>query len=129
MSTGGSAGIRTSHEYLRKSGASAREMLVTAAAADWSVPAGECTVSKGVITHSPSKKTTTYGRVAAAAAKVDAPKDPKLKDPKDWKIAGTSPKRLDTPDKVVGKPVFGVDVQLPGMLHASIVQSPVFLGR
>jgi isoquinoline 1-oxidoreductase beta subunit len=129
MSTGGSAGIRTSQEYLRKSGASAREMLVTAAAADWNVPAGECTVSKGVITHAPSKKTTTYGKVAAAAAKVEAPKDPKLKDPKDWKIAGTSPKRLDTPDKVVGKPVFGVDVQLPNMLHASIVQSPVFLGK
>jgi len=129
MSTGGSAGIRTSHEYLRKSGASAREMLVSAAASGWNVPVAECTVANGVVTHGPSKRTTSYGKVAAAAAKVDAPKDPKLKDPKDWKIAGKSPKRLDTPDKVVGKPVFGVDVQLPGMLHASIVQSPVFLGK
>jgi isoquinoline 1-oxidoreductase beta subunit len=129
MSTGGSAGIRTSQEYLRKSGASAREMLVSAAAAQWNVPASECGVAAGVITHAPSKRTTTYGKVAAAAAKVEVPKDPKLKEPKDWKIAGTSPKRLDTPDKVRGMPVFGVDVQLPGMLHASIVQSPVFLGK
>ena len=129
MSTGGSAGIRTSHEYLRKSGASAREMLVSAAATQWSVPAAECTAAAGVITHGPSKRTTTYGKVATAASKLEPPKEVKLKDPKDWKIAGTSPKRLDTPDKVVGKPVFGVDVQLPGMLHASIVQSPVFLGK
>ncbi len=129
MSTGGSAGIRSSHEYLRKSGASAREMLVAAAAAQWSVPASECSAAAGVITHGPSKRTTTYGKVAGAASKVEAPKEVKLRDPKDWKLVGTSPKRLDTPDKVRGKPVFGVDVQLPGMLHASIVQSPVFLGK
>ncbi len=129
MSTGGSAGIRTSHEYLRKSGASAREMLVAAAAGAWNVPASECTAAAGVITHAPTKRRTTYGKVAGAASKVEPPKDVKLKDPKDWKIAGTSPKRLDTPDKVRGRPVFGVDVQLPGMLHASIVQSPVFLGK
>src|SRR5688572_19583546 len=129
MSTGGSAGIRTSHEYLRKSGASAREMLVSAAATEWNVPAAECSAAGGVITHGPSKRRTTYGKVATAASKLEAPKEVKLKDPKDWKIAGTSPKRLDTPDKVRGKPVFGVDVQLPGMLHASIVQSPVFLGK
>jgi len=129
MSTGGSAGIRTSHEYLRKSGASAREMLVAAAAGGWSVPASECTAAAGVITHGPTKRRTTYGKVAAAAAKVEPPREVKLKDPKDWRIAGTSPRRLDTPDKVRGKPVFGVDVQLPGMLHASIVQSPVFLGK
>jgi isoquinoline 1-oxidoreductase beta subunit len=129
MSTGGSAGIRTSHEYLRKSGASAREMLVAAAATEWNVPTAECTAAAGVITHGPSKRRTTYGKVATAASKLEAPKEVKLKDPKDWKIAGTSPKRLDTPDKVMGKPVFGVDVQLPNMLHASIVQSPVFLGK
>ena len=129
MSTGGSAGIRTSHEYLRKSGAAAKEMLVSAAATQWKVPAAECTVDKGVITHGPSKRKTSYGKVAAAASKLDAAKDPKLKDPKDWKIAGQSPNRLDTPEKVRGKPVFGIDVQLPGMLHASIAQSPVFLGK
>jgi isoquinoline 1-oxidoreductase subunit beta len=129
MSTGGSAGIRTSQEYLRKSGASAREMLVSAAAAEWNVPASECTVDNGVISHAPSKRTSTYGKVAMQAAKLDVPKEPKLKDAKDWKIAGKPVHRLDTPDKVAGKPIFGVDVQLPGMLHASIVQSPIFLGK
>lgn len=129
MSTGGSAGIRTSQEYLRKSGASAREMLVSAAAGKWGVPAAECAVDRGIISHAGTKRRTTYGAVAGDAAKLPAPASPKLKDPKDWKIAGTSPKRLDTPDKVRGRPVFGVDVQLPGLLHASIVQSPVFLGK
>ena len=129
MSTGGSAGIRTSHEYLRKSGASAREMLVSAAATQWNVPAGECTAANGVITHGTSNRKVGYGKVAAAAAKLEIPKDPKLKDPRDWKVAGKSLPRLDIPDKVLGKPVFGVDVQLPNMLHASIVQSPVFLGK
>ena len=129
MSTGGSAGIRTSHEYLRKSGAQAREMLMTAAADNWKVPVAECTVTNGVITHGPSKRKVTYGLTAARAAKVEPPKDVKLKDPKDWKIAGKSMKRLDVPDKVMGKPVYGVDVQLPNMLHASIVQCPVFLGK
>jgi isoquinoline 1-oxidoreductase beta subunit len=129
MSTGGSAGIRTSHEYVRKSGAAAREMLVTAAASGWNVPAGECSVDKGVITHAGSKRKVSYGKVAAAAAKLEVPKDVKLRDPKDWKIAGKSMKRLEMPDKVMGKPIYGVDVQLPNMLHASIVQSPVFLGK
>jgi isoquinoline 1-oxidoreductase beta subunit len=129
MSTGGSAGIRTSQEYLRKAGASAREMLVSAAASQWSVPVTECAVSKGVITHGPTQRKLTYGKVAQAAGKLEPPKEVKLKDPKDWTIAGQPLKRLDTPDKVAGKPVFGVDVQLPGMLHASIVQSPVFLGK
>ena len=129
MSTGGSTGIRASHDYLRKSGAAAREMLVSAAATQWNVSAADCTVANGVITHAPSKRKTSYGKVAQAASKLDAPKDPRLKDPRDWKIAGQSPKRLDTPEKVRGKPVFGVDVQLPNMLHASIAQSPVFLGK
>jgi len=129
MSTGGSAGVRTSQEYLRKSGASAREMLVAAAASEWKVPASECSAANGVITHGASKRRISYGKVAAAASKLDIPKDPKVKDPKDWKIAGKPLRRLDVPDKVRGMPVFGVDVQLPNLLHASIVQSPVFLGK
>jgi isoquinoline 1-oxidoreductase beta subunit len=129
MSTGGSAGIRTSQEYLRKSGAQAREMLVLAAADTWKVPVAECSAANGVITHGPSNRKVTYGLMAARASKLEAPKEVKLKDAKDWKIAGKSLKRLDVPDKVMGKPVFGVDVQLPDMLHASIVQSPVFLGK
>ncbi len=129
MSTGGSAGVRTSQGYLRKSGAQARAMLVSAAATQWGVPASECNAAAGVITHGPSKRTTTYGKVAGAASKLEPPKEVALRDPKDWKIAGRSLRRLDIPDKVLGKPVFGVDVQLPGMMHASIVQSPVFQGK
>jgi isoquinoline 1-oxidoreductase beta subunit len=129
MSTGGSAGIRTSQEYLRKSGAAAREMLVTAAAGEWNVPASECSAAKSVITHGPSGRRVTYGQVAVRASKLEVPKDVKVKDPKDWKIAGQSVPRLDTAPKVVGKPLYGVDVSLPGMLHASIVQCPVFLGK
>src|SRR6201989_1447374 len=95
-STGGSRGIRTSHEYVRKGGATARIMLIQAAANDWKVPASECTTTNSVITHTPSGRTTTYGKVAAAAAKVQPPSDVKLKDPKDWKLVGKGVKRLDT---------------------------------
>ncbi|MCX7172848.1 MAG: molybdopterin-dependent oxidoreductase [Proteobacteria bacterium] len=129
MSTGGSMGIRGSQDYVRKAGASAREMLVAAAAAQWQVPANECSVDKGVITHVLSGRKLRYGQVAGAAAKLTPPSDVKLRDSKDWKIAGKSMHRLDIPDKVLGKPVFGVDVALPGMLHASIAQCPVFGGK
>jgi len=129
MSTGGSRGVRTSQDYVRKAGASAREMLVGAAAEQWHVPAAACTVALGVITHGPSGRHLRYGQVAAAAAKLTPPKEVTLRDPKDWKIAGKPVHRLDIPDKVMGKPVFGVDVSLPGMLHASIAQCPVFGGK
>jgi isoquinoline 1-oxidoreductase beta subunit len=129
MSTGGSAGVRTSQEYLRKSGAQARAMLVSAAAQQWNVPASECTVKNGVISHAGSKRHTSFGKVAAAAGKMEAPKDVAVRDPKEWNIAGQPMHRLDIPDKVRGKPVFGVDVVLPNMLMASIVQCPVFLGK
>src|SRR5437763_8610306 len=84
FSTGGSRGIRSSQEYMRKGGAAARIMLVTAAANEWKVPASECTVANSVITHAPSNRSTTYGKVAAAAALIEPPKDVQLKDPKDW---------------------------------------------
>jgi len=129
MSTGGSQGVRSSQDYVRKAGASAREMLIAAAAAQWKVPASECAVERGVISHSSSKRKLRYGEVATAAAKLAPPKEVKLRDPKDWKIAGKPLHRLDIPDKVLGKPVFGVDVMLPGMLHASIAQCPVFGGK
>ncbi len=128
MSTGGSQGVRGSQDYVRKAGAAARVMLVNAAAARWKVPAAECTVDRGVITHAPSKRTLRYGEVATEAAKLKPPQDVALRDPKDWKIAGKAMHRFDIPDKVMGKPVFGVDVALPGMLHASIAQCPVFGG-
>ncbi len=129
FSTGGSRGIRTSHEYVRKGGASARIMLVQAAANQWGVPASECVAANSVITHTPSKRRTTYGKVAEAAAKLDAPKDVKLKDPKEWKVIGKSVKRLDTRDKVTGKQVYGFDLKLPGMLNAAIKECPVFGGK
>jgi len=129
MSTGGSMGVRSSQDYVRKAGASAREMLTAAAAAQWKVPAAECTADRGVIAHRPSGRTLRYGQVAAAAAKLQPPKGVALRDPKDWKIAGKPVHRLDIPDKVLGKPVFATDVTLPGMLHASIAQCPIFGGR
>ena len=113
FSTGGSRGIRTSHEYVRKGGAAARIMLVQAAANEWKVPASECTAANSVITHKASNRTTTFGKVAEAAAKLEVPKDVPLKDPKDWTVIGKSMKRLDTLDKVTGKQVYGADLKLP----------------
>ena len=129
MSTGGSRGIRDSHEYVRKGGAAARMMLVQAAANEWKVPASECTASNSVITHTPSGRKTTFGKVAEAAAKLEPPTEIKLKDPKDWKIAGKPLKRLDTVDKTTGKMMYGIDVKLPGMLNAAIKDCPVFGGK
>ena len=131
MSTGGSRGIRTSHEYVRKGGAAARSMLLQAAAERWKVPVAELTVAKGIVTHAPSKRTTTYGKLAAAAARLPPPdpKEIKLKDPKTWTVAGQSMKRLDTADKVNGKQIYAIDLKLPGMLNAAIKDCPVFGGK
>ena len=127
--TAGSRAIRGSQEYIRKGGAAARQMLIQAAANQWKVPASECTAANGVITHKGSGRTTTYGKVAETASKLDPPKDVQLKDPKDWKIAGKPMKRLDTADKLIGKQVYAVDVKLPGMLNAAIKACPVFTGK
>ena len=127
--TGGSRGIRTSNDYVRKGGAAARIMLIQAAANEWKVPASECTAANSVITHKASNRSTTYGKVAAAAAMIEPPKDVPLKDPKDWKIIGKSVKRLDTLDKTTGKMMYGIDVKLPGMLNATIKACPVFGGK
>jgi isoquinoline 1-oxidoreductase beta subunit len=131
MSTGGSRGIRGSQDYVRRGGAAARMMLLQAAADQWKVPVGELTVSKGVITHAASKRKISYGKVAAAASKVTPPdqKAIKLKDPKDWSIAGKGMKRLDTADKLNGSKIYAIDVKLPGMLNAAIKDSPVFGGK
>jgi isoquinoline 1-oxidoreductase subunit beta len=125
----GSRSIRESHEYVRKGGAAAREMLKQAAANEWKVPISEVSASNSVITHTPSGRTTTYGKVAEAAAKIEPPADVKLKDPKDWKIAGKPLKRLDTADKLTGKQVYSMDFKLPGMLCAAVKESPVFGGK
>src|ERR1700719_4751376 len=131
MGTGGSRGIRTSQDYVRRGGAAARIMLLQAAADQWKVPAGELTVSDGIISHAASKRTISYGKVAAAAAKLPAP-DPKgitLKDPRDWKIAVKAIKRLDTADKLNGSKIYAIDLNLTGMLCAAIKDCPVFGGK
>jgi isoquinoline 1-oxidoreductase beta subunit len=131
MSTGGSRGIRTSQDYVRRGGAVARLMLLQAAADEWKVPVAELAVANGVITHAASNRSTTYGKVADAAAKLTAP-DPKsivLKDPKDWTIAGKPLKRLDTADKLNGSKVYAIDVHVHGMLNAAIKDCPVFGGK
>jgi len=129
FSTGGSRGIRDSHEYVRQGGATARVMLVQAAAEAWGVPASECSAANSVITHKPSGRTTMYGKVAEAAAKLTPPANVALKDPKDWKLIGKSVKRLDTMDKLSGAQVYGADLKLPGMLNAAIKDCPVFGGK
>ena len=129
FSTGGSRGIRTSQDYVRKGGAAARIMLVQAAANEWKVPASECVAANSVITHGPSGRRTTYGKVAEAAAKIEPPADVKLKDPKDWKIAGKGLKRLDTADKTTGKMIYGIDFKMPDMLNAAVKACPVFGGK
>jgi isoquinoline 1-oxidoreductase beta subunit len=126
--TTGSRAIRESHEYVRKGGATARMMLIQAAANAWRVPASECSAANGVITHQSSGRSVSYGKVADAAAKLTPPSDVALKSTKDWKIAGKALKRLDTPDKLVGKTTYGIDVRLPGMLYAAISACPVFGG-
>jgi isoquinoline 1-oxidoreductase beta subunit len=129
FATGGSRGIRMSESYVRKGGAAARTMLIEAAAEQWDVPMKECSAENSVITHTPSGRTTTYGKVAAHAAELFPPEQVELKDPKDWKLIGQPVKRLDTADKLNGKQVFGADLQLPGMLNASIMACPVFGGK
>jgi isoquinoline 1-oxidoreductase subunit beta len=127
--TGGSQGIRGSQDYVRKGGATARMMLLQAAADEWKVPLGECSVAKGIITHAASKRTTSYGKMAAVAAKLTPPKDVTLKDAKDWQIAGKRLARLDTVNKTNGKQIYGMDLTLPNMLNAAVMDCPVFGGK
>src|SRR6266851_3084688 len=129
MAAVGSRTIRNSQEYLRKAGATAREMLIAAAAQEWRVPASECSASNSFITHGAGGRRVSFGKVADAAAKLEPPKDVKLKDPKDWKLIGKSVKRFDIPDTVMGRQRYDIDVQLPGMLYAAIAQCPVFGGK
>ncbi len=128
MSTGGSTAIRTSWEPLRKAGAAAREMLLDAAATTWKVDRAACRAERGAVVHAPSKRRLTYGKLVATAAQLPVPKDPPLKDAKDFRLLGTRVPRLDTPAKVDGSAVFGIDVKVPGMLVASIERCPVFGG-
>src|SRR5437879_3168848 len=128
MSTGGSTAIRTSWEPLRKAGAAAREMLIDAAASTWHVDRASCRAERGAVVQGASKRRLTYGKLVAKAAQLPVPKDPPLKDPKDFRLLGTRLPRLDTPAKVDGSAIFGIDVKVPGMLVASIERCPVFGG-
>ena len=127
--TGGSQSIHSCWEPMRKAGATAREMLIGAAAQKWGVDASECRAENGAIVHSATKRRATFGSLAVAAAQIPQPKDVKLKDPSQFTIVGKPTKRLDTPKKVNGTAEFGIDVRRPGMLHASVEHCPVFGGK
>jgi isoquinoline 1-oxidoreductase beta subunit len=129
-STGGSRGIRTSEQYVRKGGAAARMMLIQAAANQWNVPASECVAANSVITHTPSGRKTTFGKVSVAASQLPVPTEVPLKDPKEWKLIGKSVNRIDgVSDKVTGRQIYAIDLKMPGMLVANIKESPVFGGK
>ncbi|MGY3620714.1 molybdopterin cofactor-binding domain-containing protein [Bradyrhizobium sp. USDA 10063] len=127
--TGNSNSIRAWWKPLRTAGASARAMLVQAAAAEWQVDPASCTTSKGEVTHTASGRKLGYGTLALAAQSQTPPKDVPLKDPKDFVYIGQSLKRLDTPEKVNGKAVYGIDALLPDMKFATVAACPVFGGK
>jgi isoquinoline 1-oxidoreductase beta subunit len=129
QATGGSTSVRAFWKPLRAAGASARAMLVQAAAEQWQVESKDCKTSNGEITHAASGRKLSYGEVALAASKLTPPKDVAPKDPKDFVLIGKPLKRLDTPDKVNGKVVYGIDAMLPGMKFATLAQCPVFGGK
>lgn len=127
QSTGGSTSVRLRYTDLREVGATAREMLIAAAAAEWSVAAAECQAENSVVTH-PSGKRASFGQLAARAAALEPPAEPKLVDEASFRIIGKPMKRLDTRAKVDGSAVYGIDVRLPGMLVASVEHCPIFGG-
>ncbi|MFY9465217.1 MAG: molybdopterin cofactor-binding domain-containing protein [Sediminibacterium sp.] len=129
QSAGGSASVRTSYMNLRKVGAAAREMLIQAAAQQWNVPVEECYAADASVFHRPSGKSLSYGALAEAASKIEAPKTPTLKDPKDFKILGKPTPRPDIPSKTDGTAKFGIDASVPGMVYASIERCPVLGSR
>lgn len=122
--TGGSRGIRASHDYVREGGAAARIMLVQAAANRWGVPPEECSVANSVITHTPSGKTLRFGEVVVDAAALTPPESVTLKDPSQWKIIGKSVQRLDTVSKVTGEQLYATDLKFDGMLNAAVKAAP-----
>lgn len=129
QTTGGSASIRTCWDPMRKAGAAAREMLITAAALAWGVPRSACTADSGRIRHAASGRSASYGELVIKAGTLPIPTDPPLKQSKDYKIVGQGLPRLDSPAKVTGEAVFGIDVRLPGMKHAVLSRCPVIGGK
>lgn len=129
MGTGGSSSVRSNWDPLRKAGATAREMLIAAAAAQWNVQPETCKAESGTVTHKPSGKTSGYGELAARAATMKPPASVQLKEPHDFRIIGKPVHRVDSPEKVNGKGLFGIDVSVPGMLVGVVARCPVFGGK
>src|SRR5881398_3272960 len=127
--TGGSTSVRGNWEPLRRAGATARTMLVSAAAQTWKVEPSSCRAANGVVMHGPTGRSLTYGALVDRAALLPVPSGVALKDPQDFKLIGTPVKRLDTPEKVDGTAQFGIDVRLPGMKFAAVAACPVFGGK
>ncbi len=127
--TGGSTSTWTEYQRLRKAGAAAREMLLAAGAQTWSVAPSECQAVNGSIVHRASQRRLSYGQLVETAAGLTAPQNPRLKDAQDFKFIGHPMKRLDTPDKITGKAIFGLDVNRAGMLVAVVARAPVFGAR
>jgi isoquinoline 1-oxidoreductase beta subunit len=128
IQTVGSQSVRTSWAPLRKAGATAREMLISAAAASWAVDRAECRAENGSVVHAASGRRASYGSLANAAASLPVPTDAPLKDPKSFRIVGTKRARVDIPSKTNGSAQFGIDVRVPGMLVATVIRSPVLGG-
>ncbi|MBZ5501781.1 MAG: xanthine dehydrogenase family protein molybdopterin-binding subunit [Acidobacteriia bacterium] len=127
--TGGSQSIHSGWEPMRRAGATAREMLIAAAAQKWGVAASECHAENGAVLHAATNRRATFGSLAEAASKLPVPADVKLKDPSQFRLIGKPTQRLDTPIKVNGRAGFGIDVRRPGMLHAVVLRCPVFGGK
>ena len=127
--TVGSRSVRSGFEPLRQAGAAAREMLVGAAALTWKVPREACRARNGMVEHVATGRRLGYGDLAALAATLPVPADPPLKPSSEFRILGTRVPRVDTPDKVDGAAVFGLDVRVPGMVYATVARCPVFGGR
>ncbi len=129
QTTGGSASVRTTWDPMRKAGATAREMLISAAALTWGVGRASCAASNSAVVHTPSNRRLTYGELASKAATLPIPTDVALKQSKDYKIVGQRLARVDTPSKVRGEATFGIDFRLPGMKHALLARCPVIGGK
>jgi isoquinoline 1-oxidoreductase beta subunit len=127
--TGGSSSVRRSWDMLRTAGAAAREMLIAAAAQEWSVPAPDCDAENGKVLHRPTGRAKGYGELVDAASRIMVPANPPLKDPANFHIIGTRARRLDLSDKVNGRASFGIDARVPGMLFAAIARPGVFGGK
>jgi isoquinoline 1-oxidoreductase subunit beta len=129
QTTGGSASVRTTWDPMRKAGAAAREMLISAAALEWGVGRATCKAENGSVVHAASNRRLTYGQLAKRAATLPIPTDPPLKQAKDYKLVGTRAARIDTPPKVNGKADYGIDFRLPNMKYAVIARCPVIGGK